>query len=142
MKTEDDRDKLPSIMVVDDDIDTAELARYAAKNAGLYVRIKKGGLSALSFLNDLNYDVDAILIDLSMPDMDGMTLTRHIRQNELLRSKRNHMRVYWFTAWPYDANNPNDPIVQGAKELGVYAIFKKVECDMMDIVQQVKRDLT
>lgn len=141
-ETNSEESKLPSIMVVDDDIDTQELARYAAKNVGLYVRIKQGGLSALSFLRDLNYKVDAILIDLSMPDMDGITLTRQIRHNENLRSKQTPMRVYWFTSWPYDPSNCDDPIVLGAKELGVYEVFKKGEVDMMTIVQQVKDDLT
>jgi CheY-like chemotaxis protein len=103
----------------------------------LFVSIKEGGLSALKFLHELNYDLDAIVMDLSMADMDGITLTRHIRQNENLRSKAHPIKIFWYTAWPFDPKNPNDPIVLGANELGVDKIYSK-GCDMEQIIYEVK----
>lgn len=128
------------IMIVDDDADTAELVKFVAKNEGLFSSIKKGGLSALSFLHDLNYDVDAIIIDLSMPDMDGITLTKQIRQNENLRSKHNLSKIFWFTGWKFDENNPNDPIMLAAKETGVENVYSK-PANLLEVIREVKETL-
>lgn len=138
-ENEPEEPQVPSIMVVDDDIDTMSLVKFVARSEGLFVSIKKGGLSALSFLHDLNYDLDAIIIDLSMPDMDGIMLTKQIRQNENLRSKQNPMKVYWFTAWPFNRNNPNDPIMVGAEENRVEKIFSKE--DLPSMIHAVKEAL-
>ena len=128
------------IMIVDDDVDTAELVKFVAKNEGLFSSIKKGGLSALSFLHDMNYDVDAIIIDLSMPDMDGITLTKQIRQNENLRSKHNPAKIFWFTAWPFKVDDPNDPIVLAAQESHVEKVYAK-PADIIEVVKDVKDKL-
>jgi CheY-like chemotaxis protein len=133
----DDYDK---IMVVDDDMDTAALVKYVAHHQGLFITIQKGGLSALKFLHEMNYEVDAIIIDLSMPDMDGITLTKQIRQNENLRSKTNPSKIFWFTAWPFDENNPYDPIVLGASDAHVEKIYSK-PADLLEVMRDVKHTL-
>lgn len=133
-------DEYDKIMVVDDDMDTAALVKFVAQNQGLFITIQKGGLSALKFLHDMNYDVDAIIIDLSMPDMDGITLTKQIRQNENLRSKHNPSKIFWFTAWPFDENNPNDPIVLGASDSHVEKVYSK-PADLLEVVRDVKDTL-
>lgn len=134
------RKKATRIMVVDDDMDMASLVRLVAQNEGLFVSIKKGGLSALSFLHDLNYDLDAVIIDLSLPDMDGITLTKQIRQNEELRSKRTPIKMFWFTSWPFEKDDPNDPIMLGAKENGIENVFTK-QHDLPAIIREVKATL-
>jgi CheY-like chemotaxis protein len=127
----------PNLMLVDDDMDLAALMSVVAESQGLFISIKQGGLSALRFLHDLNYDVDAIIIDLSLPDMDGITLTKQIRQNENLRSKHTPMKVFWFTGWPFDPHNPNDPIMLGAQDAGVEHVYPK-PFDTKRILEEVK----
>lgn len=124
-------------MFVDDDLDILPLYELVGEIDDTLITVQKGGLSALSFLHDLNYAVDAVVLDLSMPDMDGITLTRQIRQNENLRSKANPIKVFWFTGWPFDENNVNDPIVVGAEENKVIKVYKKPH-DPVNIIHEVK----
>jgi CheY-like chemotaxis protein len=127
-------------MLVDDDLEILPLYELAGEIEDTIITVQKGGLSALRFLYALNYEVDAIVLDLSMPDMDGITLTRQIRENEKLRSKMNPISIYWFTGWPFDRNNENDPIVLGAKEHNVSKIWKKPH-DPVQIVHEIKQAL-
>lgn len=124
-------------MFVDDDLTMLPLYELTGEIEDTLITIRKGGLSALSFLHDLNYEIDAVILDLSMPDMDGITLTRQIRQNENLRSKLNPMKVFWFTGWPFDEDNENDPIILGAKETKVSKIYAKPH-DPVRIIHEVK----
>lgn len=126
------------IMFVDDDVDILPLYELAGRIEDTVITIRKGGLSALEFLHDLNYEVDAVIIDLSMPDMDGITLTKQIRQNENLRSKRTPIKVWWFTAWPYDETNDEDPIMQGARSTNVEKVFPKPH-DPVSMIREVKQ---
>jgi CheY-like chemotaxis protein len=140
MNTQQPSRQHPSIMLVDDDINTRELMSIVAESQGLFISIKEGALSALGFLHELNYDVDAVIIDLSLPDMDGITLTKQIRQNENLRSKQHPMKVFWFTGWPFDRKNPNDPIMLGAKDTHVEHVYAK-PYDSTTILREVKETI-
>lgn len=128
------------IMIVDDDLDMAPLYEYAGNVSDLIFAIKGGGLSALRHLNDINYDVDAVIIDLSMPDMDGLTLTEQIRRNESLRSKAAPIRIFWFTGWPFNPDNPVDPITLAKADCNVERIFTK-PATPMEIINEVKQQL-
>lgn len=128
------------IMFVDDDLDSLEMYELAAAVPDTIIAIKRGALSALRFLNELNYDVDAVILDLSMPDMDGLTLTQQIRRNENLRSKQRPIQIYWFTGWPFDENNPDDPITLAKNECKVSRVFTKPH-DATEIIYEVKRCL-
>jgi CheY-like chemotaxis protein len=125
------------IMFVDDDLEILPLYELAGEIEDTIITIQRGGLSALSFLHDLNYEVDAVILDLSMPDMDGITLTKQIRQNENLRSKASPIKIFWFTGWPFDKRNELDPIMQGAAESQVEKVYAK-PLDPVQIIKDVK----
>lgn len=128
------------LMFVDDDLDMLPMYELAGEIEDTLITIQKGGLSALRFLHELNYEVDAVILDLSMPDMDGITLTKQIRQNENLRSKIHPMKVFWFTGWPFDEKNEHDPIVIAASETKVSKVFAKPH-DAVQIIHEVKEAL-
>lgn len=127
----------PRLMFVDDDVDMIPLYEMIGRIDDTLITVRKGGLSALSFLHDLNYEVDAVILDLSMPDMDGITLTEQIRRNESLRGKRTPIAIFWFTGWEYDADNPADPIALAKEENKVEKIFRK-PIAATDILHEVK----
>lgn len=85
----------PRVMVVDDEIDI-EMWEYTVRTVpDTILTISSGGLHALKKLEGFNYDVDAIVIDLSMPDKDGLSLTKEIREQEDIRSKDHPMKIFW-----------------------------------------------
>ena len=128
------------LMFVDDDADIVPLYEMVGRIDDTLITVRKGGLSALQFLHELNYDVDAVILDLSMPDMDGITLTEQIRRNEGLRSKQTPIRIFWFTGWEFDADNPADTIMLAKQENHVEEIFKK-PIPPVDLVTEVKQRL-
>ncbi len=67
-----------SILVVDDDLDTCRNLHDILTDLGYHVDTAQGGSTALELVRQRAYDV--ALLDLKMPDMDGVTLYREIKK--------------------------------------------------------------
>jgi len=67
------------VLIVEDDEDTQELLREHLETAGLEVEVAGDGEAALHAMKQ--YAPDAILLDLMMPVMDGMTFLGRMRQD-------------------------------------------------------------
>lgn len=82
---------IPTILVVDDLPENARLLRDFLEPKGYRVIAAIGGQEALA---RLDHEVpDAILLDLVMPDMDGLTLCARIRENASWR----HIPIIFLT---------------------------------------------
>jgi two-component system response regulator HydG len=68
----------PSILVVDDDVDTCRNLADILGDSGYHVESAHDGPAALERVRARSYDV--ALLDLKMPGMDGMTLYREIKR--------------------------------------------------------------
>ncbi len=68
-----------TILVVDDDVFTAELTGLSLEAAGYGVLIAEGGLDALEKLAE-NPSIRLVVSDLNMPIMDGVELFGELRQ--------------------------------------------------------------
>lgn len=68
----------PSILVVDDEVDTCSNLTDIFSDFGYRVDVAYNGLQALELVKKNAYDV--ALLDLKMPGMDGLTLYREIRK--------------------------------------------------------------
>jgi len=68
----------PRILVVDDDVDTCHNLSDILTDLGYHVAIAHDGPSALELVRRNRYDV--ALLDLKMPEMDGLTLYREIKK--------------------------------------------------------------
>jgi DNA-binding response OmpR family regulator len=74
----------PRIVVVEDDDDLAYTLTYNLKKDGRYdVERFAGGLVALDALTARPPDL--VLLDLNLPDVDGLTICRELRKNEETR---------------------------------------------------------
>jgi two-component system response regulator HydG len=69
---------VPSILVVDDEVDTCRNLSDILTDMGFHVDIAHGGAAALELVQQKPYDV--ALLDLKMPGMDGLTLYREIKK--------------------------------------------------------------
>jgi len=73
------RDRAPKILVVDDDRDIRLVLGAILEGAGYETVEAANGLEALALVKAERPDV--VLLDLSMPRMDGMEVLRHLRAN-------------------------------------------------------------
>jgi CheY-like chemotaxis protein len=71
------------ILIVDDDDDGLDVLEYVIASEGAAVRKAKSAQEALELL--LTWTPDVLLLDISMPDMDGVELLTTIRGVARLR---------------------------------------------------------
>lgn len=68
----------PSILVVDDEVDTCQNLADILTDLGYHVDMAHDGQAALELIRRSGYDI--ALLDLKMPGMDGLTLYREIKK--------------------------------------------------------------
>lgn len=128
------------IMLVDNEISDISAIEYVARSTDTVVTIKKGGLSALKHLSELEYKIDALITDLKMPHMDGINLTSQIRAHEGTMTDHDPIAIFWYTGYSYDPGNEFDPIVRAMKKFNVAKIFPKPS-DPIELITEVKKVL-
>jgi len=69
------------ILVVDDDMRNIFALTSALEQKGAEVEIARNGVEALRKLEENPEGIDLVLMDVMMPEMDGLTATREIRKN-------------------------------------------------------------
>ena len=69
----------PSVLVVDDEPMTRDLIRLMLQRAGFKVREAEDGEDALRRI-EADGAPDVFILDVMMPNMDGLTLCRELRQ--------------------------------------------------------------
>ena len=69
------------ILIVDDSESIREVVSFTLENEGFEVLVANDGTDALKFLD--GREIDMIITDLHMPEMDGITLIKHVRAMEV-----------------------------------------------------------
>jgi CheY-like chemotaxis protein len=70
---------LQVLIVDDDEVNRLVISRFL-QNRGCIVQTATDGQKALALLGNEQFDI--VLMDISMPRIDGLTLTRQIRKNQ------------------------------------------------------------
>lgn len=84
--------KLGTVLVVDDEIVSRSLLSHQLEHAGYHTRVAEDGRQALDAIRV--HEIDVVLMDISMPVMDGFATLRMIRQMH----KPNELPVIMMTA--------------------------------------------
>ena len=74
----------PRVLIVEDNVDNFELVRFLLERAGYEVLSAANGLEGLDAARREHPDL--ILMDLSMPEMDGWNATTHLKADEETRT--------------------------------------------------------
>jgi CheY-like chemotaxis protein len=90
-----------SVLVVDDNRDNRDLAQILLECEGFEVRVAEDGVQALCLLEESAPGL--ILMDVQLPGIDGLELTRRLRQNPRLRDTV----IVAFTAYAMPAEKEN-----------------------------------
>lgn len=77
---------MPTVLVVDDSPVSQRLLGYTLQRQGYTIIAAGDGLEALEMLQ--KNQVDLVISDLAMPEMDGLSLLRHIRADQRYRDLR------------------------------------------------------
>ncbi|HOO55493.1 MAG TPA: response regulator [bacterium] len=70
------------ILIVDDKSQIRILLQAELEDEGYDVVVADGGRQALDKLNELDYEVGLVLLDIKMPDMNGLDVLNHIKQKK------------------------------------------------------------
>tara|TARA_Y100000588_G_C14161536_1_gene885049 strand:- start:164 stop:856 length:693 start_codon:yes stop_codon:yes gene_type:complete len=70
---------MPTILIIDDDKEMTDLLNEFLTNHKYKVKINHSPLKALEYLQ--NSSVDLVLLDIMMPEMDGLNVLRKIREH-------------------------------------------------------------
>ena len=81
-----------AILVVDDDRNILKLEQAILSKQGYDVTLAQGGKECLALLSERDFDL--VLLDVMMPDVDGFTVCRKIRED----ARFNDMPVIFLTA--------------------------------------------
>lgn len=84
------------VLVVDDDLDLCESAVYTLNDMHADAQFVTSGYKALDLMQDPSNRFDVLLIDLQMPDMNGVETTRMIRE-----CTGNHVPVIIISAYDW-----------------------------------------
>jgi CheY-like chemotaxis protein len=101
--------KSQKVILVDDNEEMTELYEHYFRSHALDWKVFKNGFEALDYLRDAD-DVAAVVLDLAMPTLDGLTVSQEIRRNENLRPERKPVKIAYFTA--YDKTRAIEKVIE------------------------------
>jgi CheY-like chemotaxis protein len=122
---------MSTILVVDDTALHRESVSKLLEHEGFKVLRAEHGRDAWAMMYD--HTPDLVLLDLMMPEMDGLTLLRMIRRSD----RWTNLPVVVLTGASDDLK-----LVQRARELKIHDLIPKATFGFDDLLKKVKTHLT
>jgi putative two-component system response regulator len=76
-----DQDKKQTILIVDDNEDNIFLLSHMVSQADYDIKLAHGGNEALQIMQSSGGSIDLVLLDIMMPDVDGLTVTKILKES-------------------------------------------------------------
>jgi len=112
------------VLIVDDEVEFTEVLAARMESRGMAVDTAASGREALEKAKDKSYD--AIILDLSMPEMDGMEALKH------LLTENPDLQIIVLTGYA-SIEKGVEAIKLGAME------FLKKPTELQELVEQIQR---
>ena len=117
------------VLVIEDDSITRKSLQVALLDAGFEADEAPNGKVGLE--QALATHPDIVMVDLVMPEMDGLTMIKELRKDEW--GKTAHVVIL--------TSNQSAETVNKALELGVFTYFSKDVMDPSEVVMQVAQTI-
>jgi|SRR4051794_13721609 CheY-like chemotaxis protein len=117
---------MSKVLIVDDDLDNAELLRIALERVGYHASCAVNGQAALSAVT--NDPPDLIMLDIRMPVMDGITL---------LQILRSYLRWHDLPVVVVTAMGQG-PDLDRIEQFDVSGVYHKASYELSDLVNHVR----
>lgn len=117
--------QIPRVLVIDDSLNTREVERAMLERAGYRVETAANGNEGLHKLRTAPFDV--VVTDIEMPHMNGLQVTRHIKQDRALH----HIPVIVVSA------RHSKEARQESLDVGAIAHIVKGEFDEHSLIQTI-----
>ncbi len=75
---------MSKILIVDDEKNVAELIKYNLEIAGYETKVVHDGKSALDTVTAEIFDL--VILDIMLPEIDGLSILRYIKSNDLIKN--------------------------------------------------------
>lgn len=112
----------PKLLVVDDEPFNIEIIEEHLSNADLDIITATGGQEALDILDANTHCFDAIILDRMMPDVDGMQVLKHIKDDSGLKDIPVIMQT---------ALSKPEAVIEGIKAGAYYYLTKPYATDVL-----------
>lgn len=114
------------ILFVDDEQDSIDMMEAAAMNyPQIMFYLHRSIAGGMRTLHERNFDIDAVILDLSLTDGSGRRATEDIREQETIRGKDQKTAIFWYTGWPIDLDDEENPLTETFNNCGVAKVFRK-----------------
>ena len=120
------REIMDKILIIDDDLGIRHLLDTFLRHKGFEVFLAENGQKGLDLFRQVHPDV--VVLDLKMPDMDGMTVLHHIRSFNLTQPV-----IIYSGAWTPKTE-------QQIRALGITETVTK-DCSLVPLAEAVERAL-
>lgn len=120
-------------LIVDDHKDMLPIYEHSAQLAGVEVEIRHNAYEALEFLGEHGYQIDAAILDLNMPYIDGLDLSDQIRLNEKPYRGDSPLPLFFYTGFA-----ENDSIRKVKSRNRVAGLFIKAQYAPLDVLTEIK----
>lgn len=125
------KDGKKTILIVEDEEDLLEMYTLALMQSGYEVLSADNGVEAMAWLEERYADIDAILIDIIMPKMDGFETLKKIKADERFKK----ISCIFFT------NLDGEEDKRQAFEMGASDYFIKSQHTPSELVEKLNQIL-
>lgn len=125
------KDGKKTILIVEDEEDLLEMYTLALMQSGFEVLSADNGVEAMAWLEDRYADIDAILMDIIMPKMDGFETLKKIKADERFKK----ISCIFFT------NLDGEDDKRQAFEMGASDYFIKSQHTPSELVEKLNQIL-